>query len=452
MLTVTSTLRIPNDEYSGPSGSQETRQTNPTDSVSLPVAISNNARRAVILDSVIHIHLPQSRTGSPSGTFSALFQWQEVDIKNVGNFIPFRSDVSPHKKYGQLFYLKFSPSAQFLVLIRESIKTAMKDTFTYSQLWQLQIFVDKNFNTSSQPNYTSLCFTTFFAVPEISILSPYRGVAFHPTLPRLAFPQVLDGLPQTYIWDFMDPVMTPFPISDPPIVDPYFADEGDYLYGTDAPLEFGFSSEISDDFCTPIVVKVPHDGIATPSTPTRLPRSGLQHSPVQMTTISRVDMLKLAHRPKEPVQHANRFTFEKGTGGSVYISQLHKLTEKGAVVLRTLGKDRVPRAFTISRLPKELRDCVDTAILRGPVEEGGEAASRSVVRLVLNRAHQRYYTAEALEETVLPALVERDEESIPAVISTIPVGRRLEFPTNGIPLVLDDIFKMSLQNLMTRSE
>lgn len=409
-------------------------------SVSLPVAISNDVRRAVILDSVVHICLRQAEPTSASVTSGVLLRSQMLDVTTMDNFMPFRADVKvDDEEYDGLFHLKFSLSAKYLVLIRESARKAVKNDFSYGLLWWMQVFVDKNFETSSHPDYVSLRASTFFAVAEISILSPCRGVAFHPTLPRLAFPQVVDGLPQTYVWDFEDPVTTgagpescsnPFPIHDPPIVDPYFVDEGIYLCGTDAPLQFGVSVEISQDFCTPIIVQVPDlvrvaPSILNPSLPSKI-----QKNPLQTKSKSHAAVLDLACRPKEALQRANSLVFERGIGGVVHISQLQSLEEQGAVVLRALGQDQTPRAFTLTRLPHEVKHCVDVSLLHGfagerdadLVSDSARAPSK-LVHLVLNKAHQKEYTARDVGDTILPALIERDMESIPNVINTIPVLR-----------------------------
>jgi hypothetical protein len=409
-------------------------------SVSLPVAISNDVRRAVILDSVVHICLQQAEPTSTSVTSGALLCYQILDVTTKGNFTPFRADIKvDDEEYDDSFYLKFSISAKYLVLIRESARKAAKNDFSYGQLWWMQVFVDKNFETSSHPDYVSLRASTFFAVPEISILSPCRGVAFHPALPRLAFPQVVDGLPQTYLWDFEDPVTTdtgpgscvnPFPVHDPPIVDPYFVDEGIYLCGTDAPLQFGTSVEISQDFCTPIIVQVPDPVRVVPSILNPSLPSKIQKNPLQTKSKSHAAACDLACRPKEVLQRANSLVFERGIGGVVHISQLHNLERQDAVVLRTLGQDQTPRAFTLTRLPHEVKNCVDVSLLHGLAgERDADARSDSArapsgsVHLVLNKAHQKDYTARDVGDTILPALIERDMESIPSVINTVPVLR-----------------------------
>jgi hypothetical protein len=175
--------------------------------ISLPVAMSSVLRRVVIFDMIVQLpSLALDKKAVFKDTPTPLTQI--FDISTKFNYKPFRNDVKFHPdSYEIPFEAKFSPSGKYLVLIRESVEKARKAKISYGVLWRMQILSDKNFESSSGPEYTCIASSTFFAVPEIAFLSPSRGVAFHPTLPRLAFPQVFGGLPQTYIWEFEEPVV-----------------------------------------------------------------------------------------------------------------------------------------------------------------------------------------------------------------------------------------------------
>jgi hypothetical protein len=374
------------------------------------VGISSDLRRAMILDVVIEISLSDESSADESSKEGPSLISQTIDL---------RSDLADG--YSEFYYIKFSPSAEFLVIVRESRERQRKESQTYGVRWLMQVFRHDN---SSQPqvlNYRSYASMTCWAVPEISILSPCRGVAFHPTEPRLAFPQVCDGLPQTYIWNMDAPITqlgdiapynNPFPVHDPPIVDPSFSDEGRYLYGTDAPLEFGpFGNSVCNG-SVPLITEVPMSvpvKMLDNTTPSRI-----QTNPYQTEEVAVRGAFELSKRPKPPVQKANSLVFDQDEGGVVFVSHLQQLEQNGTVIVRTFGTDGRLQFDTLSRLPKELKDCVDVSLSTHSLTEGR-------VRILLNKALQTHYAPSDVGDNGLPAIIERDKESIPSFVSTVPM-------------------------------
>lgn len=401
--------------------------------VSLPVTISNDLCRAIILDAVVEISFPRSSLNLMSPESTTL-RSQILDVTTRSNFTPFRTDINfEYQTYERLFHIKFSPSGKYLVLIRESIRKAWKEDMVYGQLWWMQVFRDENFESSSGPNYVCIGLSTFFSVPEITLLGPCRGVAFHPTLPRLAFPQVCDGMPQTYIWDFEETATratapnfrsNPFPVHEPPVIDSYFTDDGVYLCGTLTPFEFGFSSAILQELCVPVIARIPdYVPVAASILDSKVP-SKIQTNPLQIKGISLQAAFDLAKRPKPHVQRANSLVFERGARGVVHVSQLQQLEKQGTVMLRTFGADGKFHADTFTRLPDAVRKCVDVSLVHsttGGIGWKKTKASDDVVYVVLNKSHQKEYTPSDIENKVLPAVIERKKESIPSFINTVPM-------------------------------
>jgi len=399
--------------------------------VSLPVAISHDVRRAVILDTVLQVFVDDATSGSDAA--KADVKYDVLSLSQTSYTLvykPFRDDINITKtEFDDVFTLKFSPNGRYLAVIRESRKAATKGGNSYGELWLMQIFRDMNFESSKGPKYQSIVSSIFFAVPEIAILGPSRGVSFHPTLPRIAFPQVFGGLPQTYLWDFEEPVLVfrdrvsvpglrfnPLPLHDPPVFDPYFSDEGDYLCGTDTPLEYGFDEEVKHQLCIPIATPVPDVLL--------LPESGSMHSDTRLSVLKQGNLsistaTALAERPKPNVQHANTLVFEKGAGSVVHVSQLQQLEKEGAVVMRTFGTDGNFQVETLSRLPKSVKDCVNVSIVHSVPADAQIQLDPSKIYIVMNKSHRKFYTLDDLDDRTLPAVLERQKESIPTFLRTV---------------------------------
>ncbi len=417
--------------------------------ISLPVAISSDLRRALIFDTVVQLSSPPPYQKAVSKNTPIILR-QILDVSSKSNYKPFRNDVGfDPSSYEIPFEAKFSSSGKYLVLVRESVKKASKsETQSYGERWWMQVLGDKNFESSTGPEYTCIASSIFFAVPEIGFLSPSRGVAFHPSLPRLAFPQVFEGLPQTWIWDFDKPVVqdqhgilrsNPFPINDPPIVDVYFTDDGEYLCGTDTPLEYGFEDVLLQELCNPIIVKASEPVIKEKLLSSDLDMLRLNRelqpwdlksnasSPFQPRALSLSIASELAKKPKPPVQRTNCLVVEKGSGGVVHISQLQKLEEQGAVMLRKFSADGKFQAETLTRLPDAVRKCVDVSLIH-PIHEASDTTlqpSADRVYVVLNKQHQRFYTVGDIDENVLPAIIEREKESIPTFVNSVPLRQHM---------------------------
>lgn len=186
-----------------------------------------------------HKPLPLPRT---------LLRSQMLNTKTTIDFVPLRTDIScATKNYDDMFHLKFGCSGKYLVVLRESTKKARKGNMLYGKLWWMQIFRDENFYSSSGPNYMCVGLSTFFSVPEIRYLpfaEPWSG--FPPKPSSTCVPTSLGQISANIYLDFDTPLsqnrgltfnQNTFPAHDPPVVDPYFSDDGIYLCGTDAPLE-----------------------------------------------------------------------------------------------------------------------------------------------------------------------------------------------------------------------
>jgi hypothetical protein len=211
-----------------------------------------------------------------------------------------------------------------------------------------------------------------------------------------------------------DSQVNTFPIHDPPVVDPYFSDDGCYLYGTDAPLEFGtFQSDIQS-YRTPLIVKVP-DQVprSAPMLDSTVP-SILQTNPYQSSALSRSAAFELSKRSKPPVQRANSLVFDQDERGVVHVSHLHQLEKEGAVILHTFGTNGKFQSDTLSRLPEEVTKCVDVSLLHS-----SPGVTSNQVRVVLNKAPQERYTVNDVSNNILPAVIDRERESIPTFVSTV---------------------------------
>lgn len=453
--------------------------------VSVPLDISDDLRRIITLDWSVAI-LPVEVQGSVNQARGEGLHYQQLDLQQRQPTVHIRLDKAQISGYEDFYHLKFSQSNEFFVLIRESRTKATKDRKSYGVMWLLEIFYDENFGGHGKavsPKYTSLVATTFFAVPEIALLSPVRGIAFHPWLPCLAFPQVMDGYPQTYIWQFRAPVvldgtngLNPLPIHDPPIVDVVFSDDGKYLYGTESPFEFGsgvVSEENMKSFSKPIIVRAP-DHISPlilqsssssvgrfeklqdhlPSAFARMmkferdkekgkrPMATTADLPDDQTDITTANAgeggssltafksaaLELASAPRPVVQRMNALAFAADGEGVAHISQLQQLERAGAIVLSTLGTDGMLRSETLSRLPSEVTRCVDVSLVMGGEGDGGDGSTSSgesdTIQVVLDKARRTGpYTLSDVDDVALPAVIQRSRASIPTFVATVPLGR-----------------------------
>ena len=402
--------------------------------VSLPVEISEDLHRIFILDTAVTIRSNHAANSANGGTPNAgPLRYQILDLALGQSTVKIRSDFDPAHPWPveDFYHIKFSPSSEFFVLIRESVAKAEKGKHLYRPVWLLQIFRDQKYGCNSEEGSEYLCSTAtmLFAVPEVSLLSPVRGVAFHPSLPRLAFPQIYDGLPQTYIWDFDSPVVlsqevgaytNPFPVSDPPIIDPVFSDDGKYLYGTDAPIEFGTGAVSTTNLKRLgmfLIAKVPENIAERPEGVDSQVSIGFETGPGQCRVPFQQVALELATRPRQPVQKANTLAFDRDKGGVAHISQLQQLEKEGAVILNTFGTNGMLQSETLSRLPKEVTHCVDVSIIHP--KPGLDSDS---VRIVLDKAPQRIYTRDDVNKGLLPAILERKKASIPRFITTAPLA------------------------------
>ncbi|KAK1768102.1 hypothetical protein QBC33DRAFT_585007 [Phialemonium atrogriseum] len=434
--------------------------------VSLPLDISEDLRRIVVLHTLIAILQTAPQTGTQNsmpGAFpcdedhldggedpssQSTISYQVLNLTDTEPTTSIRQEIIHFSKEFEVFenfyHIKFSPTGEYFAVIHESVWWAEKNGVRYGVLWLLQIFRDENHgaDTPGPPRYAPLTATRLFAVPEVSLLSPVRGIAFHPTAARLAFPQVLDGLPQTYIWDFEAPVvlndddqvnqhLNPFPVHEPPIIDPAFSDTGTYLYGTSARIEFGpgpISVANLERFGRPLIVKLPPGVKARPKFAEDGKGKGvsrIQTNPDQRLVNFQAAALELAGRTKLPVQRANVLAFDTAAGGAAggaagvaHISQLQNLEAEGAVVFNTLGTDGRLKTETLSRLPRDAALCVDVSIVHGAANEGK-------TRIVLDRAARREYARGDVGNATLPAIVERERDSIPTFVTTVSLGRGL---------------------------
>lgn len=458
------------------------KRTGPT--VSIPLDISDDLRRLITLDWSVAI-LPVEGQGSVDHAKGGRLHYQHLELQQRQPTVHIRLDKAQLQGYEDFYYLKFSPTNEFFVLIRESRTKATKDRKSYGVMWALEIFHDENFGDHGKavsPKYTPLVATTFFAVPEIALLSPVRGIAFHPWLPCLAFPQVMDGYPQTYIWQFRAPVvldgttgLNPLPIHDPPIVDVVYSDDGKYLYGTESPFEFGsgvVSEENMKSFSKPIIVRAP-DQMAPlmlqssskavgrfeslqdhlPSAFARMmgierdkekgkgrtaTTADLAADQTEITTANvseggssltafKSAALELGSAPRPAVQRMNALAFAANGEGVAHISQLQQLEREGAVVLSTLGTDGMLRSETLSRLPSEVTRCVDVSLVMGGQGDGGDGSAgnddNDTIQVVLDKARRTGpYTLSDVDDVALPAVIRRSRASIPTFVATVPLG------------------------------
>ena len=409
--------------------------------LSFSAAIGEDLRRVLCLDRLICISVPETTTGLVAEQPSAT--WTLQRLGNIGGpsealYVALRTDLSFHNEFRHHFHAKFSTSGEYVCVIRESKQVACKEDKSYGMTWSLAIYRDHSFDNpaATQSSYSCVVNTIFFSFAEITVLSPTRGVVFHPTHPRLAFPQVVDGLPQTYIWDFENPVVTldsadatdemnPFPVHDPPLIDPCFADDGVYLYGTDAPIEYGSTSSKQRVFCSPFVVKVPPPPKPQPSAVDPSQLSRVQSGPLQDVSQLRAAVTDLARQAKPVVQHANTLVFDEDRAGVVHISHLRHLERQDAIVLRSFGSDGTLETKTLHRLPVAVRESLNVALV-DPGGGAGVGGDRDVVKIVLNKAQKRLYSIEDVDEQVLPAVIERDKESVPDFWDTWII-RKAEF-------------------------
>jgi hypothetical protein len=395
-------------------------------SVSLPVAISHDLRRATILDVAIEIISLESSNAGSMETDNHILRSQILNFYD--SQFPNTGENQDASEYEAFYQIKFSLSGEFFVKIHESIRKQRKGNQVYSVQARMQVFGDANYWVGGGLNYVELASITFWTVPEISILSVCRGVAFHPQLPCLAFPQTRGGIPRTYIWNFNSPISVAhcpgkfsnlYPLHEPPIADLSFSDDGVYLYGTDVPLEFGFDIRPEEIplHSKPLLAKLPDQVPAAGVIVDDTVAGKIQINPFQRSEVARRALFDLARRPKPSVLRANTLVFDKNDGGVVHVSRMHQLEKEAAVVLQTVGTNGRFKSETLTRLPKEVLRCVDVSLV-SPSDDRG----KNHVRIMLNKAPERFYTANDIGKNDLPAIIVRDKESIPTFISTIPMS------------------------------
>jgi hypothetical protein len=97
--------------------------------------------------------------------------------------------------------------------------------------------------------------------------------------------------------------------------------------------------------------------------------------------------------------------------GQLQISALAQDKDRGSVMLQTIRADGKVTEETITRLPKlsTLEKSYSTLV---------PAASHKNLRLVLNMAIQDTYDADAVTDFQLPAVLDREKSSVPAVVYT----------------------------------
>jgi hypothetical protein len=127
----------------------------------------------------------------------------------------------------------------------------------------------------------------------------------------------------------------------------------------------------------------------------------------------------------------------------VHVSRMHQLEREAAVVLQTVGTNGKFKSETLTRLPKEVLHCVDVSLV-SPSDDLG----KNHVRIMLNKAPERFYTAKDIGKNDLPAMIVRDKNSIPTFISTVPMplGPPAGTSCQGDQLQLPWRFKETQQN------
>ena len=126
------------------------------------------------------------------------------------------------------------------------------------------------------------------------------------------------------------------------------------------------------------------------------------------TTIKR-----LATVPKPLNQTSNVIVFAKNANGTAEMSLLSHFEEGDSIVLHTICEDGTTRSETLSRLPVGLRSC-DVVLIGQDSGVGND----EVVRFVLNRQGQNYYSFSGDEKSTLPAMLVRTRKSIPTFLGT----------------------------------
>ncbi|RAH45301.1 uncharacterized protein BO95DRAFT_514793 [Aspergillus brunneoviolaceus CBS 621.78] len=135
----------------------------------------------------------------------------------------------------------------------------------------------------------------------------------------------------------------------------------------------------------------------------------------------------------QPTQSANTLCFssrsrQHGGAQQPEISQLLESSARGAVVLRSLTADGRLQVQTLARLPENLRWSSTATILQtGPPEGEGADGSDMLVRLSLDKAEKHLYSIADLEDRrpqrlqeQLPAVLERSSATIPTATYHIP--------------------------------
>ncbi|XXH00175.1 hypothetical protein Hte_006517 [Hypoxylon texense] len=411
-------------------------------SVSLPLGISDDLRVIIILNTIISVRTDEPGNNSNSGQGTQVtFDHQVLNIHSYVDIVD-----PTHRSFRKLYHLKFDQSNKYLVIMHEPLLEAIDNPFLpsggkyrYRIPWILQIFCDENHSPeqTTVPLYTHFKTLRFSAVPEIAVIAPLRGLAFHPSEPVLAFTQVLNGVSGTYIWDFEEAVDNAFRVHDMPMMDPVFSADGHFLHGTKASSEFyiGSISDLEIDCISsqrlnmtrqPLITKLPADiGLERSSSCKGKEIQRLQKNTQQIQGFEnfRSAALELAAQPQPPVQRANTLSFSKDADGVAQISRLWELRKDSAVVLTTLGLDGKLQNETLSRLPDETQQYYDISIVHGLNPTDG---MKDTMHIVLNRSSRRFYLYSDLNQAP-PAIVERERDSIPSYVTTV----NLEVAFNG---------------------
>jgi hypothetical protein len=115
------------------------------------------------------------------------------------------------------------------------------------------------------------------------------------------------------------------------------------------------------------------------------------------------------------VQSSNSVLTSSNEKGDATLSVLQDMQSQGAIILHTFCEDGTVRSQTLTRLPTELTDNVEVAIL--PQREEDDESS-NVVRIILNQSPREGYVIGETRRYALPAIIEREKSTIPVVQGT----------------------------------
>ncbi|KAK3991108.1 hypothetical protein QBC44DRAFT_57923 [Cladorrhinum sp. PSN332] len=371
-----------------------------------PVAISRCLRRYVALGNSFDIVPAEDQTDSK--TYVTI---QRQLGKTIGSRI---FGVESLAEDARVFSYQawFSPDGQYLLVVRPKSANLGKnpDTTVCPKHWILSMIALGDIGSRETLKASNHLHIEHFSVGDERL--DYRtchGFArvfcFHPASPILA----VSSKDATFLWNMADPTKKTVAPRHSALVDLRFSACGNHLYGQ-LPKRM-VVMDVTEHVAS--ITRYKRDqGIGTlvgPSESVALTGANLG---------SVIGKLGSGSRPATQTSGQIIFSSNSNRDGSntPSMSVLRHEAEQGAIILFSLRSDKTMTMETLSRIPKGIVDAETTIT---PCGDGS-------TRLVINRRRRQFYHFNMLDDTELPAIVERVNNSIPVVSKQLSSDRHIQ--------------------------